>query len=150
MMDWLRNAGQTLRKELDDGVSRFKNRPFMEAVVAGCALVSMADGVIKPEEKRKMHLFLEKSPELRAFKINDVLAFFQEVVGHFDFDFEIGKTEALKIIRKIKDNPEAAAIAVRVCCVIGASDGDFDNEEKAVVAEMCRELNLDPSKFGLA
>ena len=39
---------------------------------------------------------------------------------------------------------------VRVCCAIGAADGNFDDDEKAVVRKICAELNLNPKDFDLA
>jgi tellurite resistance protein TerB len=38
---------------------------------------------------------------------------------------------------------------VRVCCAIGAADGNFDNDEKAVVSKICTELGLNPKDFDL-
>ena len=32
---------------------------------------------------------------------------------------------------------------------IGKADGDFDDDEKAVVREICGELRNDPGQFGI-
>jgi tellurite resistance protein TerB len=81
--------------------------------------------------------------------MSDVITFFEKVVGSFDFDAGIGKAEALKVIGRLRSNSEQARIMVRVACAIGASDGNFDQSERAVVREICVELGLNPSDFDL-
>lgn len=149
MLDWLKKNATDARKKLQDEVSKFRNRDFMEAVVAGCAIVAAADGTISSQEKQKMIRFIENSEELKVFKTPDVIAVFNKAVSNFEFDAEIGKAEALKMVGKIRSNVEAARLMVRVCCAIGAADGDFDPSERAAVKIICKELGLDPADFDL-
>lgn len=149
MLNWLKDKGLEARSLLTAEVSKFKNRTFMEATVASCALVSAADGAISSEEKQKMAAFIRNSDELKHFAMPDVIAFFEKVVGNFDFDAAIGKAEALKVIGRLRGNAEQARVMVRVACVIGASDGNFDQKERAVVREICLELGLNPTDFDL-
>lgn len=149
MMNWLQNRAEEARQALLDQVSRFSNRQFMEAIVAGCALVALADGTVSAAEKRKMLGFMRQSDELKAFDPVAVVDYFNSVIAKFDYDFEIGRIEALKVVARMKANPEAANVLVKVCCIIGSSDGNFDTDEKEVVADICRELSIDPAKHGL-
>lgn len=149
VLDWLKTNVTKAREALQTEVGRFKNREFMEAVVAGCALVAAADGDISASEKQKMIKYIENSDELKVFKLEEVIAFFKKITDKFEFDSEIGKAEALKHVGALRTKPEAARIMVRVCIAIGASDGDFDDNEKAVVRSICRELALDPADFDL-
>jgi tellurite resistance protein TerB len=55
----------------------------------------------------------------------------------------------LLAISKVKADSGVARLIVRGCIIIGAADGDFDDSEKAVVREICRELGQDPSEFDL-
>lgn len=142
---WLKNTQSTLR----DQVKKFQNRDFMDAVVAGCALVAAADGQIESSEKQKMAAYINRSEELKVFNMNDVISRFNHFVSGFEFDHGIGKMEALKAIGKIKNNPEAAQVLISVCCAIGASDGDFDEKEKMIVREICQAVNLNPGDFQL-
>lgn len=144
-MDWLNEQ----RKNLQDSVGRVKNKDFMEAVVAGCALVAAADGHIDVSEKQKMTGFIERSPELKMFDMRDVLEKFNKYASDFDFNFDIGKRQALNAIVKIKEKEEEAKLLITVCCAIGAADGDFDKDEKKIVREMCQELRLNPADFQL-
>jgi tellurite resistance protein TerB len=147
MLNWIKDKGNEVRARLTAEVSKFKNRAFMEATVASCALVAAADGTISSEEKQKMAGFIRNSDELKHFAMPDVIAFFEKVVGNFDFDAAIGKAEALKVIGRLRSNPEQARVMVRVACAIGASDGNFDQKERAVVREIFVELGLSPADF---
>jgi Tellurite resistance protein len=148
-MEWLRTNVEAARKRVADEVSKFKNRDFMEGTIAAIALVSAADGDISSAEKQKLIGYFGASEELKAFKTDDVIAYFKSVTDKFDFDAAIGKAEALRVVGKLRSNQDAARLLVRVCCVVGAADGNFDENEKAVVVQICRELGLNPADFDL-
>ncbi|MCL8041015.1 TerB family tellurite resistance protein, partial [Pseudomonas aeruginosa] len=93
---WLNTNATKARETLTTEVAKFKNRTFMEAVANACALISAADGEIKSEEKMKMTGFINNSPELKVFNLNDVIKVFSDACGKFEFDFQIGQAEALK------------------------------------------------------
>ncbi|MFT4782464.1 MAG: tellurite resistance protein TerB [Paracoccaceae bacterium] len=149
MLGWLKQNTEQARSKLTAEVSKFKNRTFMEAVVSGCALVAAADGSIDAAEKQKMAGFIERADELKHFEMRQVIEVFQKTASDFEFDHTIGRASALKSIGKIKGNEEQARLLVRVVCAIGAADGDFDSQEKAVAAEIARELGLNPADFDL-
>ena len=143
--DWL-NQQKTSAQE---SITRFKNKDFLEAVVAGCALVAAADGKIDDSEKETMAGFIQRNDALKVFDMAQVITNFNKFTGNFEFNAMVGKAEALRAIHKIKSNGEAARLLIRVCCAIGMADGDFDAGEKAAVKEICLELGLNPSEFGL-
>lgn len=149
MLDWLKKNATEARDKLAAEVSKFKNREFMEAVVAGCALVSAADGDVSSEEKQKMAGFIQNSNELKAFDMKDVIRAFKDTCDKFEFDAAIGRAEALKTVGKLRGKPDAARLLVRVCCAIGAADGAFDESERAVCRTICNELGLNPGDFDL-
>lgn len=149
LFDSIKKMGKDASAKLAGEVSKYKNKDFLNAVVAGCALVAASDGAISSAEKQKMLGFISNSDELKVFDAGDVIEIFNKTVSKFDFDFEIGKAEALKVIAKIKNDSGASKLMVRVCCAIGASDGNFDVAEKTIVVAICRELGLDPSEFDL-
>lgn len=146
--DWLKRNVTEARETLNAEITKFKSKDFLEAVVAGCAMVAFADGVISPQEKQKMMGYMKSSDQLKVFNQNDVIKIFQKYVEKFEFDPAIGTGEAMQVIGKFRDKPQAQLV-VRVCCAIGAADGDFDPSEKEVVRRMCSELGLSPADFGL-
>ncbi|WP_138754381.1 tellurite resistance TerB family protein [Paenibacillus sinopodophylli] len=142
---WLTNSKQGVV----DQVKKFKNKDFLDAVVAGCAVVAGADGSISSDEKQKMVGYINRSEELKVFNMTDVINRFNHFVGNIEFDGMIGKQEALKTIAKFRDKPEVGRVIIGVCSAIGAADGDFDASEQAAVRDICTTLGLNPSEFGL-
>ncbi|WP_411840014.1 tellurite resistance TerB family protein [Paracoccus sp. ME4] len=149
MLNWLKDKANVARATLAAEVSNYRNREFMEAVVAACALIANADGNVTSAEKKKMIGYVGSADELKHFKTDQVIGFFQSILGKFEFDASIGKAEALKVIGRIKGKEEQARMVVRVACVIGASDDDFDQAERQVVREICIDLGLNPAEFDL-
>lgn len=146
--DWLKKNVTEARETLNTEITKFKSKDLLEAVVAGCALVAYADGNVTSEEKQKMMGFLRTSDQLKVFDTGDVIKIFQKYVEKFEFDNTIGVGEVMQAVGNFRGKPQAQLV-VRVCCAIGAADGDFDAKEKAVVRRMCSELGLNPSDFSL-
>ncbi|MBY0204654.1 tellurite resistance TerB family protein [Paenibacillus polysaccharolyticus] len=148
-MSAFKNWLNSTKQGLEDQVKRFKNKDFMDAVVAGCALVAFADGSVDASEKNKMAGYINLSQELKVFDMTTVIERFNHYVNNFEFSPEIGKQEALKAIAKFKSKPEVGRVIVGVCSAIGAADGNFDDQERRVVAEICTVLGLNPGEFSL-
>lgn len=137
------------RDELTRQVGRFKNKKFMQGTVAVCARIAVASDGVSSEEKQKMIAFLRSSQELQVFDINEVIEFFNKLISSFDFDIEIGKGETMKYIMALKDQPEAAQLALRVGIAVAKSDGNFDPDEKTASREIAIALGFEPAEFGL-
>ncbi len=146
--DWLKKNVMDARDALATEITKFQSKELLEAVVAGSAMVAYADGNVSPQEKRKMIGYLNSSEQLKVFDQTDVIRLFQKYVEKFEFDTLIGTGEVMKAVVKFKGKPEAQLI-VRICCAIGAADGNFDAKEQAVVRRMCSELGLNPMDFSL-
>ena len=50
-LDWLKTRFNEIKGEVNSEIVKFRNRTMMEGVVAGCAMIAHADGVVSPEEK---------------------------------------------------------------------------------------------------
>ncbi|MDR2076006.1 MAG: tellurite resistance TerB family protein [Desulfovibrio sp.] len=144
-MNWVKETSNSLSSE----VKKFKSKAFLEAAVAGCAIVAASDGVISPEEKRKMIGFISQNDALRVFDSSEAVKLFQKYADAYDFDAEVGKAQALKAVAQMKKKSDEARLLVRVCCAIGAADGNFDAKEKEAVRDICRELGQNPADFNL-
>lgn len=138
-----------MKTNFGEDVQRFRNRTTMEAIVAACALVATADGGVNEAEKVKMIDFMRLNDKMKVFDLTDITTFFEKLLDHFKFSHSIGKAEALKYISKVKGNEDNARLVILVACEIGLGDGDFSDQEKSVVREICRSLGLNPSDFGM-
>ena len=145
----VKGAFNASRDELTKQVGRFKNKKFMQGTVAVCARIAVASDGVSSEEKQKMIGFLHASDELKVFETTEVIEFFNKLIASFEFDVEIGKGETMKYILALKDQPEAAQLAIRVGIAVAKSDGDFDQDEQKVVREIVAALGFDAAEFGL-
>jgi tellurite resistance protein TerB len=94
--------------------------------------------------------FLRNSEVLSAFGADEVIGVFDKFAKQFEFDYQIGQASALQAVAKLKAKEAEARLMVRVCCAVGAADGNFDDNEKAVARKICAELGLNPKDFDLA
>lgn len=141
---------KTKAGELKTEALKFKNKDFMNAAMAGSALIAMADGNITSDEKQKMVKFIETHDALSIFTTNDVIKSFQDYVGQLEFDNDIGQAKAYQALGKMKSNVEASRLLVRMVIAIASADGKFDDSEKVVATRICKELALNPAEFELA
>jgi tellurite resistance protein TerB len=135
--------------ELKTEALKYKNKDFLNAAMAGSALIAMADGSISSTEKQKMIKFIESNDALSIFTTSDVIKAFQDFVGQLEFDKDIGEAKAYQAIGKMKSNTEASRLLVRMIISIASSDGDFDDDEKKIAVKIAKELGINPSEFEL-
>ena len=135
--------------ELKTDALKYKNKDFLNAAMAGSALIAMADGSISSTEKQKMIKFIESNDALSIFTTSDVIKAFQDFVGQLEFDKDIGEAKAYQAIGKMKSNTEASRLLVRMIISIASSDGLFDNDEKKIAFKIAKELGINPSEFEL-
>lgn len=135
--------------ELKTEALKYKNKEFLNAAMAGSALIALADGSITSSEKQKMIRFIESNDALSIFTTSDVINAFQEFVSQLEFDKDIGEAKAYQAIGKMKSNTEAARLLVRMIISIASSDDVFDFAEKKIAVKIAKELGVDPAEFEL-
>lgn len=141
--EWANNS----KRKAQELFNRYKSQDVLEAVVAACALVAMADGYLDASERQKMIEFVHQSEELRVFDTTKVIQKFNMFVSRIENDRMMGRSEAFRALGKIRTKPEIARLVARYCIAIGYADGNFDNNEKQMVSDICRELGLNPAEF---
>lgn len=138
-----------LKSGLETDFKKYKNKNVLNGMMAGCAYVAAADGKIEPEEKQKMANLVRTSSITSVYDASEAIKIFNGFAEKFEFDFQVGKSEALLAISKLKADAGVARMIIRGCVIIGGADGDFDASEKAVVREICLELGQTPADFDL-
>lgn len=135
--------------ELKTEALKFKNKEFLQAAMAGSALIAMADGSISSEEKQKMIKFIESNDSLSIFTTSDVIKAFQDYVSQLEFDKDIGEAKAYQALGRMKSNAEAARLLMRMIIAIASSDGIIDVNERKIAVKVAVELGLSPAEFEL-
>lgn len=129
---------------------KVQNKNVMEAIVAGALLTAAADGTIERAETDKLSKLLNANDLLEAFRGREIAKTITKYENILDADFGIGKKKMLDEIADIADNDDYAQEVLLTMLAISKSDGEIEDEEKAVILEVCRTLRLDPREYGLA
>jgi tellurite resistance protein TerB len=135
--------------DLKNDVLKFKNKKFLNAATAGSALIAMADGDLSKEEKQKMIKMIENNDALSVFKVAEVIGAFSGFIDQFEFDQDVGASNAYKALNLLKGDDTACRTVMRLILAIAAADGVFDDKEKAVARKIAIELGLNAADFEL-
>jgi tellurite resistance protein TerB len=130
-------------------VHRARNEHLMEGIVAGCALVAYADGIVTQAEHERMLSLLRDFEPIAAFGLDDVTATFEILTARFASDPTGAKAAALDAVARVKGAERYPTLLVEACCAIAATDGEFDVEERGATKRICEVLGLDPATYGL-
>ncbi|MDL4774284.1 MULTISPECIES: tellurite resistance TerB family protein [Thermomonosporaceae] len=147
--DKLRDSTQTMQTQLMAKKNDLKSGAFRDASMAVCALVAAADGSVDPSERQRTATLIASNEVLQNFPADDLQRRFNAYVDKLTADFDFGKVSVLQDIGKVKKKPAEARAVIQIGIIIGGADGNFDDQEKAVVREACFAVDLSPSEFEL-
>ncbi|MCP3943832.1 MAG: tellurite resistance TerB family protein [Desulfobacteraceae bacterium] len=145
----LKDSALEMQSQLVSQVKQYQNKNFADATMAVCALVAAADGNIDANERKKTASFISTNDTLAVFEVSQLQKTFNDFCDKLTNDFDFGKIDLLQVISKLKKTQPQARAAIQVGVIIGKADGDFDEDEKNVVREICRSLGVDPVEFDL-
>tara|TARA_B100000767_G_scaffold57608_1_gene53408 strand:+ start:948 stop:1397 length:450 start_codon:yes stop_codon:yes gene_type:complete len=149
MLGSLLDSVKKKASELKTGVLQFKNRSFLNACAAGSVLIARADGSISTQEKQKMMALITHNEALSVFDQADVIKVFNEYLGYFDFDVDVGDSKSCEALNKIRGDSSQCRTLMRLVIAIAAADGNFDADEKIMAKKVALELGLTPFEFDL-
>lgn len=131
-----------LRRE----IKRYRQRPFLEAVMASCAIVATADGEISFSERVRMDNVVDSLEQLRVFNPHEGVNLFNAHAEAIEANRSIGTAAALEAIRRgAGDDQAAAALLLRISIAISQADGQYHEAERGAVQAICDTLGIDPA-----
>lgn len=145
MTGFLKEAAEAIQLEFE----RFRNRQFLEAVMAASALVATADGEVRFAELHMIDEVLETVQALRIYDPHQAVDIYRDHVTALHDQPALGYERAIRAIRRIADEPDAARILVKVSLAIGKSNDEFKDAERAVIGIICDTLGVDRAEAGL-
>lgn len=129
---------------------KYMKGDVFDALMATVVMVGWADGDFDGSEKVKALQIVQNHPMMAGRTADEVKKAFDKYDGVFTLDVGMGKDEAMKAIDKIASvEDEAKTFVIRAGIMIGAADGDFDDNEKRVVREICQRIGQRPANFEL-
>ena len=138
---------EALRAGLKGQLERRRQRPFLEAAMASCALVAIADGVVTLSERSRVDQILERLDELRFFDVHEAIDLFNDYVEGIEAHNRIGRRKALDAIAKMKGERAEARLLIRICLAVSFADEAFPDSERQEVEAICKRLGFDPQEF---
>lgn len=131
-------------KRLKQEIERYRQRPFLEAAMAACALIASADDEVSFSERARMDAVLESLAELRIFDPHDAVDLFNDRLDALRADRDAGRAEAFEAVRRGAAAKGAGELLVRICVAISLADGKFVASERAMLGLICAALDLAP------
>ncbi len=139
------SGGVIMFDRLKQELERHRQRPFLEAAMAACALIASADDEVSFSERARMDAVLESLAELRIFDPHEAVNLFNARLEALQVDRQAGQGEAFEAIRRGATAEGAPELLVRICVAISLADGKFVVNERAMLGLICAALNLTPA-----
>lgn len=139
----------TLLDRYQDHLERQRNRPFLEATMAACALVSIADGDISLSERIKVDQILETLEALKIFNPHEGVELFNDFVDAIRKSPRLGRERAIAALTEVAKNPEDARLLIRVCCAVSEADGAMGLSDQIEIVSLCSLMGVQPDACGL-
>lgn len=141
----LKAGFDSVKAGLDGEMAKFKNADAANASLAIVALVAGADGEVEPDERKAGAEFVRKGTLFQAFDRSKLASTLEEFYGKATND--IMREDLFDVIRKVKGNADQSRAVVKVGIGIAKADGEFEPQEKEILAEVCDALGLSTSDF---
>lgn len=130
-------------------LERQKNRPFLEGVMAACALVATTDGDVSLAEQVRVDQVLQTLDQLRIFDPHVGVDIFREHCDAILENPEMGHDNAVEAVEKIAKDPEKGELLVRVCIAVSEADGELSLADQIEIVSICTRFGINPADCGL-
>ena len=130
-------------------LERHRNRPFLEATMAACAIVAAADGEISFGERIRTDQILDALDSLKVFDSHEAVDLFNKFANAILSTPKEGRERAIATLKVVSDDPEKSALLMRIfmaICEIGETKSLVKQIE---VVMLCGLLGIEPNDFGL-
>jgi tellurite resistance protein TerB len=145
LFDRLQKGIQDLAATGEEFFSKVTNQSQFTRIVKACYLIGMADGDFDQAEKEQVARFLHaKFPQ---FSLQDAISVIADCDGVVGFNAEMGKLELIGDVTKASGDDAEAIIQIAI--MIGKADGNFDDDEKALVQQLADGMEVNAGKYGL-
>lgn len=135
----------SLRQLLQEQLERRRQRGFLEAAMAACALVAAADGRVSLGERSRVDLILESLEGLSLFDPHEGVEAFNRYLRHLEDNPAEGREQVLAALRsQLEEDPAQGPLLLRMCQAMGAADGTPAPSQRKTIASLCSELGLEP------
>jgi tellurite resistance protein TerB len=137
-----------LRAKLKDEIDRYRNRDFLKAMMAVCALTALADGEFNIAEKYEVERIIDTTDVLRIFDAKKVVGIFDDYVHAIRNE---DRTRVLKVlnnkIARFAMDYKGSRSLLRAAYLVMAADGEITGDELAEFNRIALLLEHHPDTF---
>ena len=139
----------SLTEMFQERLERQQNHPFLEGVMAACAMVATTDGKVSFAENVRVDQILQTLDRLKIFDPHEGVDIFRAFCESILENPAAGHARALEAIAKITSKPEDGALLLRVCVAVSEADGEASLADQIEIVSMCSRFGIDPAECGL-
>ncbi len=139
----------TLLDAFQESLERQRKRPFLEGVMAACALLATTDGEVSFAEEVRVDQILQTLDQLKVFDPHVGVDLFKDYSEAILADPETGHDAAMAKVADVARDPECGALLIRVCLAISEADGELSLADQIEIVSMCSRFGIDPGDCGL-
>jgi len=140
---------QNLMDNYQTHMERQRNRPFLEGVMAACAMVATVDGDVSFAERVRVDQILGTLGQLKIFDPHEGIDIFNDLTDAILGSPKEGHERAFAAMAAIASEPENGALMLRICCAVSEADGEKTLADQIEIVSLCSRLGIDPADCGL-
>lgn len=125
-------------------MERNRNRPFLQATMAACALVATADGEVALSERIRVDQILDTLEELKVFDPHDGVDLFNRYSEAILHSPEEGRAQAHRLVQAVTRKSETAALLVRICLAVSEAKGEKSLVDQIEIVMLCSVIGVEP------
>jgi len=126
-----------------------QNRPFLEAAMAACAMVSASEGQVSFADRIRVDQIMETLTRLKVFDPQEGADLFNRYTKSILTSPKAGRESTLKVIKAVAADAETAELLIDLCLAVSLSDGVTSLIEHIEIVTLCGLIGVDPDKIGL-
>ena len=130
-------------------IERHRNRPFLNAAMAACALAASAGGEITFSQRIRVDQILDTLERLQVFDPHEGVELFNEYSAAILASSREGHERARAALAPFVGDAATAGLLVRICLAVAESAGERSLSQEIEVVMLCGVLGVDPALAGL-
>jgi tellurite resistance protein len=134
----------TLTEKLRREVERYRNKDFLKAVLAVCALSARANPTIALDTRYRIDRILDSLDLVELFDRHKVT----EILNDYIYAFEEDRARAVEVldakVRRIVGDHKKSRTLLRIAYLIMMADERMSASEQAEFDRLCQLLSIEP------
>ena len=139
----------SLLSDYGQQLERHRNRRFLRATMAACALAAAADGEVSFSERMRVDQIFDTLTELKVFDVHEAIDLFNDYARALLESPKAGHESALAAIDAVKSDPERAELIIRICLAVAEAKGTKSLVDQVEIVMLCGLLGVEPRYAGL-